>query len=201
MVSCAVTKSFRGLWCGLPGANLLSADRPIGRACHCGAVTFELASRPKWMVSCNCSVCRSLGALWVHAPPAVATIDAPPNSTKTYMWGDRGIEFHSCATCGCTTHWLGVSGGRVAVNMRRPIPRRSGACASVIGTEQTAGTGWTDLDFRPMFACPMRAGDTWLSKIVRGLGQPRPPDRVDFRYFSTGTRSLSQIRTQFLTID
>ena len=93
MVSCVVTKSFRGLWCGLPGANLLSADRPIKGACHCGAVTFELASRPKWMVSCNCSVCRCLGALWVHAPPAVATIDAPPNSTKTYMWGDWGIKF------------------------------------------------------------------------------------------------------------
>ena len=75
------------------------------------------------MVSCNCSICRSLGALWVHAPPAVATIDAPPNSTKTYMWGDRGIEFHSCATCGCTTHWLGVSGGRVAVNMRLADPK------------------------------------------------------------------------------
>lgn len=91
-------------------------------SCHCGAVTFEAASEPKWLVSCNCSICWRLGALWVHAPPAVATVDAPANSTTVYIWGDRGIEFHSCSMCGCTTHWASVSGERIAVNMRLADP-------------------------------------------------------------------------------
>ena len=73
------------------------------------------------------SICRRLATLWVHVPPAQAQISAPDGGTFAYIRqdaaSDGGIEFHSCATCGCTTHWQGVAGERMAVNFRLADPQ------------------------------------------------------------------------------
>ncbi len=95
----------------------------IKGSCHCGAVTFEIAQTPEKMVSCNCSICRRYAALWVHQPPMTSVmLNAPKDATHTYSWGDKSIEFHSCKTCGCITHWQGVDGKRFAVNLRLAEP-------------------------------------------------------------------------------
>jgi hypothetical protein len=83
----------------------------IRAACHCGAVRFEIETRPAWVLDCNCTLCRRYGALWayyrgaeqsrLHSRPA-------PQATATYLWGDRGIAFHHCPTCGCLTHMEAV---------------------------------------------------------------------------------------------
>jgi hypothetical protein len=42
-------------------------------------------------------------------------------ATATYRWGDKTIDFHRCATCGCTTHWSPLPGraaDRMGVNAR-----------------------------------------------------------------------------------
>ena len=31
------------------------------------AVAFELAKTPGWLTTCNCSICRRIGAMWAHA--------------------------------------------------------------------------------------------------------------------------------------
>jgi len=95
----------------------------ITGSCHCGAVSFEVAHPPKRLVSCNCSICRRVAALWVHSPPAKGVVlNAPEGSTNIYSWGDKSLQFHSCKVCGCTTHWSGVNGGRFAVNFRMVDP-------------------------------------------------------------------------------
>ena len=94
----------------------------ISGSCHCGAVTFEVDPNGRFLVQCNCSICRRLATLWLHAPPAKATVNAPEGSTIAYRWGDKGIAFHTCKTCGCTTHWAGTSGDQLAVNMRLAAP-------------------------------------------------------------------------------
>lgn len=95
----------------------------IKGACHCGAVSFEVAQTPARIVACNCSICRRVAALWVHSPPADGVVlYAPEGSTHAYSWGDKGLLFHSCKTCGCTTHWAAVDGGRIAVNFRMVAP-------------------------------------------------------------------------------
>lgn len=94
----------------------------IKGTCHCGAVSFEVTSTPKFAVSCNCSICRRLATLWVHAPPATVTLNAPDNATVPYVWGDKSLAFHTCRTCGCTTHWVGLTGERMAVNIRLAAP-------------------------------------------------------------------------------
>ncbi|SPF75398.1 hypothetical protein ALP8811_00385 [Aliiroseovarius pelagivivens] len=92
----------------------------IQGACHCGAVTFEV-SQPKFVVSCNCSMCRRYGALWAHCPPNEGAILTGQDHTKIYSWGDHMIDFHACKTCGCITHWgpgENADQDRFAVNLR-----------------------------------------------------------------------------------
>ncbi|MEE9453764.1 MAG: hypothetical protein V3V13_05200 [Paracoccaceae bacterium] len=94
----------------------------ITGSCHCGTITFEISEKPAFMVACNCSICRRLATLWVHAPPAKITLNAPKNATNTYVWGDKSLVIHTCKTCGCTTHWASLEGTRFAVNCRLSDP-------------------------------------------------------------------------------
>ncbi len=42
-------------------------------------------------------------------------------TTDIYVWNQGWLEFHTCATCGCTTHWVPTDvevGHRMGVNVR-----------------------------------------------------------------------------------
>lgn len=41
----------------------------IEGSCHCGNVRFSVSETPKWLTSCNCSICRRVAALWGHFDP------------------------------------------------------------------------------------------------------------------------------------
>ena len=94
----------------------------IRGSCHCNAVRFELARTPEWLTACNCSVCRRIGALWAHADASEIRLIHAPDATFGYVWGDRSLAFHTCRTCGCTTHWKGLLYSRMAVNCRLADP-------------------------------------------------------------------------------
>jgi hypothetical protein len=88
--------------------------------CHCGAVKVSYDGAPKALVRCNCSICVRLGALWGHGTADVISVTAPKDATLAYVWGDKSLAFHSCKTCGCTTHWAaqtGESPRNMAMNM------------------------------------------------------------------------------------
>lgn len=98
----------------------------IEGSCHCGAVRFEVVDDPKWIMECNCSICRRIGALWVHADIKNVTIDCEPEATIAYVQGDRTLAVRTCKTCGCTSHWESLkpeSQGRMAVNVRLADPQ------------------------------------------------------------------------------
>jgi hypothetical protein len=80
----------------------------IRAACHCGAVRFEIAEPPEWVLDCNCSVCRKYGALWTYfsEPGGQARLQMKPEpgSTETYTWLGGDLAFHRCKVCGCVTH-------------------------------------------------------------------------------------------------
>lgn len=83
----------------------------IKAACHCGAVRFEIAEAPTWVLDCNCTICRRYGALWSYYRGADQSqlVKTPSReATFTYFWGDMNIAFHHCKTCGCTTHMEAV---------------------------------------------------------------------------------------------
>jgi hypothetical protein len=93
----------------------------IEAACHCGAVRIEVAERPRWLTSCNCSLCHRLGALWACYHPGQVSIVRGAGTTVAYVQGDRSLEMHHCPTCGCVTHWESVDkagADRMAVNAR-----------------------------------------------------------------------------------
>jgi hypothetical protein len=91
-------------------------------SCHCGRVRIEVPAAPEWLGRCNCSFCRRIGSLMAYYPD-----DGPENGgvrvegeTAAYIWGDKMISLHHCATCGCFTDWrsTGESHGKVGVNAR-----------------------------------------------------------------------------------
>ena len=94
----------------------------IRAACHCGAVRFEIAEPPEWVLDCNCTICRRYGALWsyYHPPDHAKLLVRPdPDATDVYLWGDRGLAFHHCRTCGCITHFAVAADGFIfGVNAR-----------------------------------------------------------------------------------
>jgi len=115
-------------------------------SCHCGAVTFTYHGRPEALVSCNCSICRRLSPLWAHGPEGKLVVEAVPDATIAYVWGDKGLAFHTCKTCGCTTHWKGIGldvPQNMALNMRLCDP------ANIAGLQIRHFDGadtWTFLD-------------------------------------------------------
>lgn len=44
--------------------------------------------------------------------------------TISYARGEKNLTFHTCKTCGCTTHWANVKEptGHIAVNLRMADP-------------------------------------------------------------------------------
>ena len=90
----------------------------IEATCHCGAVELELETAPTQLTSCNCSICRRLGTLWTYSPPAQVRVIG---ATDTYRWGDKTLDLHRCAVCGCTTHWTPLESAppdRMGINAR-----------------------------------------------------------------------------------
>ncbi len=85
---------------------------------------MDIEDAPKWVTQCSCSICRKLGVLWAYYRPEQVHFLPPVGATSVYLWNDRVIAFHSCAVCGCTTHWSPVdkSLNRMAVNARLMEP-------------------------------------------------------------------------------
>ena len=77
--------------------------------CHCGAIKIALPHAPETVTSCNCSICRRLGALWAFYPLSTVIVSVDPDGTEEYVWGKGTRRFVRCRTCGCTTHVLPVN--------------------------------------------------------------------------------------------
>ena len=74
-------------------------------SCHCGAVRIGVPHAPEQLTNCNCSLCRRIGALWAYYPVTEVRIDAVPDATEAYIWGDRSLRTMRCRHCGIVTHW------------------------------------------------------------------------------------------------
>ena len=117
----------------------------IEGSCHCGAVRVEIARAPSEVTSCNCSICRRLGTLWAYYSLSDVRVSG---ETATYCWGDKSIDFHRCAACGCTTHWSPRPGrddeDRMGINARLLAPEVFGAAR--VRRLDGASENWRYLD-------------------------------------------------------
>ena len=95
-------------------------------ACHCGEVrwTWKHDSLPEGATTCNCTVCRRYGVLWIYDYEGEGIEVSGP--TKAYIRG-KAIEFHFCPNCGCVAAWRAQRAEedgrkRIAVNLRLSEP-------------------------------------------------------------------------------
>ena len=89
--------------------------------CHCGNVKLATKDIPDSLLSCNCSICNRVGALWAYYKTEDVEISIKDTPTSIYLWDKREIELHHCPDCGCTTHYSssGESGEKkTAINAR-----------------------------------------------------------------------------------
>ena len=97
----------------------------IEGSCHCGAVGWQLDAIPEGATACNCTVCRRYGVIWAYDWDGEGIRVSGP--TSSYRRGEREIEFHFCATCGCVAFWRAAQANdagrkRIAVNLRLAEP-------------------------------------------------------------------------------
>ena len=122
----------------------------IRAACHCGAVRFEIAEPPEWVLDCNCTICRRYGALWSYYHPpdhAKLTMKPDPAATDTYLWGDRGLAFHRCKTCGCVTHVAVAADGFIFIVNARMMAGLDPANVRIVQMDNShSGFFWTRSD-------------------------------------------------------
>ncbi len=93
----------------------------IEASCHCGNVRISIQQAPRALISCNCSICQRLGALWGYFDPMEVNVKTEHSQTHAYQWGDKNIDFQHCSHCGCTTHYLPTKASgreKMAVNFR-----------------------------------------------------------------------------------
>lgn len=93
--------------------------------CHCGNVKWTLEGMPEAATACNCSVCRRYGVLWAYDYDGEGI--KTTGETAVYSWGDKGLGFHFCRSCGCTAYWRALEPDaqgrrRIAVNLRLAEP-------------------------------------------------------------------------------
>ncbi|WP_108816263.1 GFA family protein [Loktanella sp. Alg231-35] len=116
----------------------------ITGTCHCGAIRYRFDHTPSKTTSCNCSVCRRLGALWIYAK--ISKIDIT-GATDSYAYGEKSLAFHRCRTCGCTTHWENLKpdgpDAYMAVNLRLADPE---VVAAIPVRHFDGADTWTFLD-------------------------------------------------------
>jgi hypothetical protein len=85
---------------------------------------MDIDTPPVTVTACGCSNCRKRGALWAYYSPRQVRLIAAQGATSIYSWNGRNIEFHTCRTCGCATHWAATdkSLDRMGVNARLMEP-------------------------------------------------------------------------------
>jgi hypothetical protein len=96
----------------------------IEGSCHCGAVTWRFDADPESATSCNCTVCRRYGSLWIYDHEGEGVHVMGP--TQPYVRG-KALEFRFCPKCACVVAWRALEAGkdgrrRMAVNVRLADP-------------------------------------------------------------------------------
>ncbi len=89
-------------------------------SCDCGRVQLEVPSIPNYLNQCGCSLCSRYGVLWAYYTRDTVRVIGEPGATQIYCRGEKTLEFHRCAVCGCITHWVAIdpSIAKMGVNGR-----------------------------------------------------------------------------------
>jgi hypothetical protein len=115
-------------------------------SCHCGAVRIEVASRPRSLTECNCSICRRYGARWAYFRRRSVKVTGV-RQLQSYARGPM-LYFERCGSCGCVMRWRLKKGGgrddRMGVNMRMAEDPR--LLADIAVRRLDGASSWKDVE-------------------------------------------------------
>ncbi len=86
--------------------------------CHCGNVKLATKNIPESLLSCNCSICNRVGALWAYYKAEDVEINIKDSPISIYLWDKKEIKLHHCPYCGCTTHYSSNGEKQTVINAR-----------------------------------------------------------------------------------
>ena len=78
-------------------------NRPMQKykgSCHCGAVSFEIATDFSELTTCDCSICRRKNALMVKVHENQFTLHSGEHSLTEYRFHTMTARHYFCRTCG-----------------------------------------------------------------------------------------------------
>ena len=75
--------------------------------CQCGKVRYEAQLDINEVLSCNCSRCGRLGALFAFAPASQFKLIQGADDLTTYEFNRHTIQHKFCSTCGIQSFAMG----------------------------------------------------------------------------------------------
>lgn len=97
------------------------ATQTYAGGCQCGKVRYEVAVDLDKTISCNCSRCGKLGALFSFSPVQAFTLQSGEDALTDYQFNKKTIHHLFCGTCGIESFARGTGpdgSEMVAVNAR-----------------------------------------------------------------------------------
>jgi len=78
----------------------MAVMRTYTGGCHCGEVRYEATVDLANVMSCNCSICSKLGALWTFVKPEQFALRSGEDCLTEYRFNRKVVEHLSCTVCG-----------------------------------------------------------------------------------------------------
>jgi hypothetical protein len=69
-------------------------------ACHCGAVKFEVRGPILRAMTCSCSICSRVGAVWHATDEAGLVLSSGEDALTLYQFGTMTAKHYFCRHCG-----------------------------------------------------------------------------------------------------
>jgi len=97
------------------------AMQSLNGSCHCGAIAYAVEADPTQAMTCNCSICSRLGAVWVFAPKSKFKLAKGEGRQGDYQFNKHVLHHRFCPSCGIESYaeGKGPDGSEmVGINLR-----------------------------------------------------------------------------------
>ena len=97
------------------------ANQTLKGGCHCGAVAYTVEVDAAASMSCNCSICSKLGAVWAFTPKSNCKLTKGEGRAGDYQFNKHVLHHRFCPTCGIESYAEGKGkdgSEQVGINLR-----------------------------------------------------------------------------------
>ncbi len=97
------------------------ATQKLKGSCHCGAVAYEVEADTASAITCNCSICSRLGAVWAFTSKEKFKLTRGEGKQGNYQFHKHVLHHHFCPQCGIESYAEGKGkdgSAMVGINLR-----------------------------------------------------------------------------------